>query len=231
MQYIPALSLLGTLIILSLAVIVKLNNNQLVEFAKHSNALIAFSTVIFFAVGVIHLFSSQPWTPDLLKVVAGIIVGASAAAKTGSANERSFNARDIGNQNEIALGDINKIKQDIAQLNGNISSIQEAIINQTSSLADLSGDGKDRVVEYLFTTSFFSEGEPLGNIAGSAQRLSLDGWRFVALSDNYGRDHGDVGLLALFTRSRVPNADDERLPNGAYRPRFYHGLDQSELVA
>lgn len=235
LTYIPALSLLAFFLCLLVLFFNKMTAEQIIGIFEKANSVLLSSVFIFMLVSLIHLFVSPSWTPDLLKVIAGIIAGSAVQqVKTSSSTEgRHFSAETVGNNNEIALGDINKIKQDIQAMHGNISSIRDAIINQVSdpTFAPGSTQPANSVREYLFLTSFFATGEPLGEISTDVQQMEAEGWHLVSISNAYGPSDADRGVLAVLSRIRPAGASDQQLRKGLYKTRFYHGTEQTELLA
>jgi hypothetical protein len=230
MEYVPAISLLGSLLLIAVVILWKFDADGLVRVFENANSVIVFASFLFVIVGVIHLFRAQDWTPDLLKIIAGVLIGASSAVERSKAATRKGGVDvaqgTFGDHARLAGRDINEM---IESMHGDVAQIKDSVINQFSKVSSALEDGgvsKDHVVEFLFYTAFLAEGEVVNNAARATRRLQQVGWTLFSTGSNYA---GGDGLLLLFKRVRPAREDDEALPSGGYRVRVYHGLDGIEM--
>jgi hypothetical protein len=165
-----------------------------------------------------------------LKVIAGIVVGASTAGGgmkgSGQSGGLGVSKASFGDNARLAGRDINEM---IESMHGDIAEIKNSVINQFSKVTTALGEGdtlQESVAEFLFYTSFPSEGEPVNDAAKAARTLQESGWMLFSTSSGYVA--GD-GLVLVFRRIRPPRQDDQRLPSGGYRVRIYHGLNNIEM--
>jgi uncharacterized integral membrane protein len=232
-EYIPAFSVLLVLLIIILAVLRKFDGVQLVEITGRANFVLAAGSFLFVVVGIIYLFKSPNWTPDLLKVLAGIIVGASATKGSSEQQRRREEAgvgiasSTFGSHAKVAGRDINEM---IESMYGEVSEIRDSVINQYGQISRVLESVslvEDQVVEYLFHTVFATDGEPLNEIAKAARELQGSGWTLLYSMPSYvQRD----GIVAVFRRGRAPSQEDKPIPGTRiYLSRFYHGRRQVEL--
>ncbi|MEO0797526.1 MAG: hypothetical protein AAFX93_20445 [Verrucomicrobiota bacterium] len=228
---------MGFLLVIFIITILKFDQDRLGAAIKEVNLAIVFATLLFVVVGLIHLFSPQPWTPDILKVVIGVIVGAASAggAKSLVDAAKSVEAAGatFGDNAKLAAGDINEISQKIENLKGDVSSIKNSVIKQypkiDSALNTLESE-KFKVKEVLFTPVYFRESEPIQEIVLISRRLEAEGWNLKYASNGFGDATVDAGILLLFERHRNPNDNDIKLADGTFMSRYFHGLDAIELT-
>lgn len=236
-QFIPAFSIMGFLLVIFVTIILKFDQERIGAAIKEVNSAIAFATLLFVVVGLIHLFSPQPWTPDILKVVVGVIVG---AASVGGAKSLVDAAKSVeaagatfGDNAKLAAGDINEISQKIENLKGDVSSIKNSVIKQypkiDSALGALEPD-KSKVKEVLFTPIYFRDSEPIQEIVSISRQLETEGWKLQYSSNGFGDATADAGILLLFERHRNPNDNDIKLADGTFMSRYFHGLDAVEMT-
>lgn len=149
MEYIPALSLLVTFIIIFIAIFRKFNNEQLVNIFSGRNFVLLLSFALFLILLIVHLFQSQTWTADVLKVIIGVFIGVSTTfvAESGV----NIGSSKLGDNAKIAGRDINefidKVVNDIKNVRGDISQVKDSVIKQyptiQNSLTDILSESKE----------------------------------------------------------------------------------------
>jgi peptidoglycan hydrolase CwlO-like protein len=125
----------AVLLLISIMVIILTFGNRFFESDyKTDNALIFVALFLFILVLITHLFRQQTWTPDTLKIIIGVLIGA-GSSKLSKTKKEDEKANNLGlNNNNIkdsiinqALGDIN---QKIENFKSEVSKIEHAIVNQ-----------------------------------------------------------------------------------------------------
>jgi uncharacterized membrane-anchored protein YhcB (DUF1043 family) len=122
-QYVPALSLLIAFLTVTLVILAKVKSDQLPALLEAKNALLLFAATLFCILLVVHLFKEQTWTADLLKVVAGVLVG---AVTTSTVSTQTA----IGNDIQQAGRDINNIKKML----GDLQNVTDSVVNQFQTI-------------------------------------------------------------------------------------------------
>jgi len=227
MEYIPAISLLVASIIVFLAILRKLSGDQLEKLFDGKNFLLIASLILFVVLTIVHLFQNQAWTADVLKVIVGVFVGASAAFATDSSkkgkekadgNSVDASGNEFGDNAKIAGRDINET---IENMKNDIAQIKDSVVNQYASpeqsATSMNDNSNEQVYDYLLNTiyeRFYKDNKNRG-ISEIIQRVmnrwQLEGWRFITISSDY---NGIDGMIMLFTR---PSAD------GQSKITYYHG--------
>lgn len=83
---------------------------------------------LFVLLLVVQLIQPQSWTPDLLKVVAGVVAGAVAAKRADAKQDE-----ELKNQ-QVAIGEqIYQAARDINNVHSELSKIEDSIVNQQIS--------------------------------------------------------------------------------------------------
>jgi len=233
MEYIPAVSLLLAFVIIFIVLTRKFTGEQMVIVFTEKNFLLLSAVILFCVMTVVHLFQKQEWTADILKVIVGVLVGASAAYVSGKKPSSEdtgaiqIGSSQFGNHVKIAGRDINEI---IEAMYNEVSEIRDSIINQYNKVTNILeqfGEPEGQVVEYLFYTAFLTEGEPINEAAKVIRDLQSSGWHLFATTSSY---IDQEGIVLIFRRTREPRPDDEMIPGtGKYRVRVYHGRNAVEL--
>jgi hypothetical protein len=149
LQFVPALSLLGAFMVISLVLLSKVKTEQVPALLEAKNVLLLFASGLFCVLLVVHLFKEQAWTADLLKVVAGVLAGAVATLTAASKDKAkdSLAQTAIGNDIQQAGRDINNVKK----LVGDLKQVTDSVINQYQtverSVAKLSAEATAHVVK------------------------------------------------------------------------------------
>lgn len=231
MEYLPAISILISFIVIFIGLIWKFNSEQLLTMFTEKTFLLLAAITLFVVLSVVHLFQAQTWTADVLKVIVGVLVGASAAF-TSSVNKEKKKASEssvdicpssFGNNTKIAGRDINEV---IEEMYNEVSEIRDSVVNQYNKVLGTI-EQSNQVLEYLFYTAFFVDGEPIDQAAKIIRNLQNSGWHLFATTASYINQEG---IVLIFRRKRKPKPEDQKIPGTEnYRVRIYHGLNQVEL--
>jgi hypothetical protein len=228
MEYIPAISLLVAFLIIFALFLNKITSEQLAKIFSGKNFLLLASLILFLVLLIVHLFQNQTWTADVLKIIVGIFVGASASFSTSSEKSKKegssvdINESQFGDHAKLAGRDINET---IDNMQGDIDQIKDSVINQYSTLQkmaiDLNQDG-EQVSDYLINTIYdrFSQNRP-ERITDALQRVidhwQSDGWQFKTITSDY---NGIDGMIMLFAR---PSNDEKS------KFSYFHGSQMEKL--
>lgn len=158
----------------------------------------------------------------ILGAIAGYLFGATRATDAEEAKSSSSvdaSGARFGNDARVAGRDINEM---IENLQGDIKEIKDSVINQVTD----SGLSEDSVTEFLFFTSFLSDGEPINESAKVIRNFQPHGWSLFSTAGSYA---GGNGLVLVFRRLRPPTQRDRRSSEGYYPARIYHGIDEVEM--
>lgn len=233
MELIPALSLLVATVLILLLVLWKFEPPHLLQMLDGSSFMLVASILLFLVVGVIYLFRQPEWTPDLLKLLGGVVVGASGGAKLSKPGNGSRSGgvdvagSSFGEGARIAGRDLNEI---IEEMHSNVSQIRDSVVNQISQVSQIleeTGAVEDKVVEYLFYTAFLMDAELVAEAATITRQLQPNGWSLFSAMPSYVDTEG---LVLLYRRVRDPEDSDTLIPGTKnYRVRFYHGRNQIEV--
>jgi hypothetical protein len=216
MEVVPAVSVLVVLAGLSAALIAKLTGDQLLSAIGGKTSAVFVGAGLFGLVLVTHLFSPQAWTADVLKVLAGALLGAAepkvdTAVSAGSTGVEAAGAR-FGDHAKVAGRDINET---IENLRSDVANIKDAVINQYPALARAVEEvaGLDQRQDFLINTLFERGTDRLADAFDTVvRRWTSEGWQFRSMSSDY---QGMDGVFVLFSRP-------SRGLNGG-RVEAYHG--------
>jgi hypothetical protein len=127
----PPLSILVFLCIVVAIVLLKLDGKSILGLLDSKAALLLLATVLFALVLVTHLFQRVDWTADLLKVLAGVLVGAASGLgkKEGAADAGSKPQQAIDGSGNVQAG-----RDVIGEMKGDIASLRDSIVNQTQTI-------------------------------------------------------------------------------------------------
>lgn len=203
MDFVPALTLTAFFLIIYGSVVAKLSSTAITEILKSSNAVLIISVLLFASVGIIYLFAKPDWAADLMKVVAGIVIGSAATKEIGS----SVNASgSFGDFTKIAGHDINEMIEHVSSMRGEINQIKEAFFHQAA---------ESQSTDLLFLTIFSDHGEPVSISAKVIRDVSRDGWALKTATQGYSDNEA---FVLIFSRpSEFPEA------------RVFQGIDQLEV--
>jgi gas vesicle protein len=209
MNYIPAISLLVAFVIIVVVLTIKLKSEQLEKIFSGKNFLLIAAIVLFCVLSVVHLFNPQDWTADVLKVIVGVLVGASAAFtasdKKSEGTSVGEGAAQIGSNNKMAGRDINEtienMQGNIENMKSEVSQIKDSVVNQYTkiekSLSSLSPQN-DIVLDFLINTIYERGSDDMTKAMGKVINARQNqGWRFSHLSSDY---QGIDGVILVFTK-------------------------------
>jgi len=232
MQYVPAISLLITFIIIFILILWRFPSDKLLDSLKGKNAIILSVILLFVILSIIHLFQPQTWTADVLKVVVGVLVGVASSYTNDEKKAKQNIDGDVisdisasgtfGDNTKIAGRDINET---IENMKSDISQIKDSIINQYTSIANSLlklPNERSGNLDYLINTIY--ERFYQNNTAGMTKAVERvinhwqeEGWEFSSLTSDYS---GIDGMVLLFTR---PSS------NQVSSIAYYHGSQMERL--
>lgn len=229
MSYIPAISLLVAFVIIVVVVLVKLKSEQLLKIFSGKNFLLISTIVLFCVMAVVHLFNPQDWTADVLKVIVGVLVGASAAFTSSDKKSEGTNvgegATQIGSNNKMAGRDINEtienMQGNIENMRSEISQIKDSVVNQyteiENSLSSISPK-EDVVLDYLINTIYERGSDDMTKAIGKVvSTRQIQGWKFSHLSSDY---QGMDGVILVFTKPSESNRSNFSYFHGSQMERI-----------
>jgi hypothetical protein len=126
------------LLVVGLAVVIllalRLDRGAVASLLTGGHSATLGAILLFWLVCVVHLFDSESWTADLLKVIVGALVGA-GAAKSGK--------QDLTNLTQSAVGEnIRQAGRDLVeQMHGDIKGLTNSVVNLQSKVSSLSDRG------------------------------------------------------------------------------------------
>jgi len=229
MSYIPALSLLVAFVIIVVVILVKLKSEQLVKIFSGKNFLLISTIVLFCVMAVVHLFNPQDWTADVLKVIVGVLVGASAAFTSSDKNSEGTNvgegATQIGSYNKMAGRDINEtienMQGNIENMRSEISQIKDSVVNQYTQIQDSLSSlplHDNVVLDYLINTIYERGADNMTKAIGKVINARQNqGWKFSHLSADY---QGMDGVILVFTRPSKSNRSNVSYFHGSQMERI-----------
>ena len=119
------LALLFTFAVLFGVVLLRLDGSQLVEaFQKYT--VIVSAVILFVVLTVVHLVDPQPWAGEVLKVIAGVLIGGGAASAVTVGSQTA-----IGSQIRQAGRDL------IEQMQGNIGEMRDSVVHQHAAIDEI----------------------------------------------------------------------------------------------
>lgn len=124
MEYIPAIAVLASFLILVLIIFRKFSSSDLIKIVEGKNTFLFVGLFLFVTLLVMHLFKEQTWTAGALQVVGGVLLGGAGAV--------SVSQTAIGKYIKQAMGDI------IERMEGDIKELKDSVINQYSSVENQS---------------------------------------------------------------------------------------------
>ena len=130
----PPLSILLFLCVVVSIILLKLDGKSILGLLDSKAALLLLATVLFALVLVTHLFQKADWTADLLKVLAGVLVGAASGLgkKEGSTETTSKPLQNIEGDGNIQAG-----RDIIGEMKGDIASLRDSIVNQNQTITQI----------------------------------------------------------------------------------------------
>jgi hypothetical protein len=203
-DYTPALSILGTFLLISLVLIYKFNTEQILRIFEGKNFFLLATLIIIFLLLAFYLFNgSEIWVGDLLKIAIGVFAGAGATSlKKNNTKKRdeSFlslnNSKISGEGNKFAGRDINETIHNIEEAFGDI---KNSVINQNSKIEQiLSSSGQlDHCIHIISR-----EGNVFRNMQIIINRRLEENWTLQNIE--FAFDEIDFVLL-LFIRTKLNN--------------------------
>lgn len=235
MEYIPAISLLVAFVVMIIGLFWKLTNEQLVKVFSGKNFLLLAAIVLFCIISIVHLFHPETWTADVLKVITGVLVGASAAfaaesgkkaAKPGEGSGVDITSSQFGDGAKVAGRDINEIIENmqgtIENMRGEVSQIRDSVINQYSNIETALTNiapSREQVFDYLINTIYERGSDRMTTaVEKVVNTWQSEGWTLSFFSSDY---QGVDGVFLLFTR-----------PSRGRQSRFvyYHGSNMEKIT-
>jgi hypothetical protein len=135
----PALILLVATVIISLAVLYKLDNVQITEIVKE-HSFVPAAVVLFIVLCALELFKPVSWTADVLKVIVGVVVGAGAAgavSQTAMGTHIQQAGRDLIGRME---GPVSRMEGTIGRMEGTINRMQGMVSTMEGQIQQVNGD-------------------------------------------------------------------------------------------
>lgn len=207
-EYIPAILILVFVMIITIIIINKYGDKIFDRDFKFDNVLLLVASFLFMMILIVHLFKEQAWTPDTLKILVGIIVGAGSSRivmKKNNTNS-SANIQDSSIDGDVAGRDMNKSIQNIKDT---VSDIKDSVIHQNTQISKTIRDPSEN--DYIINT-IYDRGE---NITAALKRTiqywQQDGWTLKHFSSDY---NGMDGIYLIFSR---PMQGDQP------QVRYHHG--------
>ena len=204
MDFIPALSILGVFLIISLTLIYKFKTDEILKIFESKNFFLLGTLVVIFLLLTFYLFSkNENWVADLLKIAIGVFAGSGAIAmkdkdkekeKSVAENSLSLDNTTISGQgNKLAGLDINETVQNIEKAFGDI---KDSVINQDNKIQQfLSSSGQlDHCIHMIYSRQrIFSDMQQI-----ISRRLD-EGWTLTNIE--FALETID-GVILLFTRAK-----------------------------
>lgn len=131
---IPAIAILIGGLTIFIAVLQKFSTEELLKLCEGKNFVLTLAFLLFGTLLVVHLFKDQPWTADVLKILAGILVGAASASSASAGSQTA-----IGTNIKQAMRDL------IEEVNGDIQEIKDSVVNQYATINESLSDLNDVV--------------------------------------------------------------------------------------
>jgi len=218
MEMIPALSVLVASVIVLYLVIAKLSSDQLAAFLSGSNLPLPVAALLFVAVVVLHLFVRESWTADVLKFIAGLLVGV-GAGWTASRIVGGVDVSDSVVQNSNIVGR-DYFDQRIDTMEADVAEVRNAVINQSANADQLAAKLSEFDVDRaILLNAVHERNERLpAAMASVIGRWRNEGWKYEALTSDYA---GTDGVLLVFSRPLVEGED---------AVRYYHGSRMERLT-
>lgn len=217
MAVLPALSILIALVILAIVVLWKLSADQVQKVLLGQGLPVIVAVSLFGLLLVAHLFSAQPWTADVLKVLVGFLAGASStklgvpakAAGKGSGVEAA--GAMFGDNARIAGRDINET---IEKMFSDMATIKNAVVHASTTSAPRGT--RDFLINSIYQRDQTQIPVAVERVVNAWQG---QGWEFEHLTSDY---QGMDGLFLIFSRPS---------DRGMSQVRFFHGTEMSPMVA
>ncbi len=203
-QFVPALSLLIAFLVITLVVLAKVKTEQLPALLEAKNILLLFAAGLFCILLVVHLFKEQPWTADLLKVVAGVLAGAVATLTATSKDKPkdSIAQTAIGNDIQQAGRDINNIKKMV----GDLQHVTDSVVNQFQTIQQSVAKVSANVAGHAAKQEYFHIQVPVPDERFYTDVKELDGNRPSFVDGDATRAFLNRRFALFLT---VPGARDE----------------------
>lgn len=221
MTYIPGLSILIALLIIVLVVFWKLDTKQLSKMLEGKGFLLISTLILFGFLLVLHLFQTQAWTADMLKVIIGVVVGLGASyssekKKADAGLGVDARSSQFGDYAKVAGRDINET---IERMEAEIGEIRDSVFHQYSTiqqgLASLSNQPASRLDFLVNTVYERGMDRAVASVKSVVNRWSAEGWQLFSVSSDYS---GIDGMVLIFTRPSEGRGG---------RFQFYHGSEMT----
>ena len=214
MANLPALSVLIAFVLVTAIILFRLSPPQLAKLTQGSNALMFVVAALFATILVVHLFSHEVWTADVLKLLGGALVGAAATkgAERASRPSQGVNVEGSSVENSNIVGR-DYFNQVIEKLEADVANVRDAVIKQSTTFQQfMDGDSSPESDEYLINTVYERQEQLAEGVERVLRRWTSEGWKLVSMTSDY---QGMDGVMLLFSR-----AADAQAP----RPtRYYQG--------
>jgi len=200
MDYLPALSILGVFLLISIILIIKFKTEHILSLFEGKNFFLLGTLIIIFLLLTFYLFKpNEVWVADLLKIAIGVFVGAGAIAVKDKESQKNKgesslsldNSSISGTGHKLAGRDINETIHNIEKAFGDI---KDSVINQDNKIQQfLSSSGQlDHLIHMVYSRKqIFVDIQFI-----IAQRLE-DGWTLTNIE--FAFDTID-GVILLFTK-------------------------------
>jgi hypothetical protein len=195
-EYIPAILILVSVMTIVIIILTKYGDKIFDKEYKADNVLLLVAGFLFTTVLIVHLFKEQAWTPDTLKFLIGVLVGA-GSSKLGRRKDNVHSSAEIHGSNidgDVAGRDINKNIQNIKDA---VSDIKDSVIHQNNQIKQVIGDTVDN--DYLINTIFERGNKISAPIERVIQHWQRDGWTLKHFSSDY---QGMDGIYLIFSRPK-----------------------------
>lgn len=195
LDYLPAILILLSAMTITIIILKRYGDKIFDKEYKADNVLLLVAGFLFITVLIVHLFKEQAWTPDTLKILIGVLVGAgsSSLGRKKDNADSSVDIQDSTVDGDVAGRDINKNIQNIKDA---VSDIKDSVIHQNNQIRQVIGDTGD--IDYLINT-IYERGndrmfEALQTVIENRQE---EGWTLKHFSSDY---QGMDGIFLIFSR-------------------------------
>ena len=195
LDYLPAILILLSVLAITFVILIKFGDKIFDKEYSAENVLIFVAGFLFITVLIVHLFTEQTWTPDTLKILIGVLVGA-GSSKLGRKKDDSGSSVGIEGSNvggDVAGRDINKNIQNIQDA---VSEIKDSVIHQNNQIRQVIGDTGDN--DFLINTIYERGNDRMTEALQKViEYRQMEGWSLKHFSSDY---HGMDGIFLVFSR-------------------------------
>ena len=208
-EYIPAILILVSAMTITIIILTRYGDKIFDKEYKADNVLLLVAGFLFMTVLIVHLFKEQAWTPDTLKILIGVLVGA-GSSRLGRKKDNAESSVDIQGSNidgDVAGRDINKSIQNIKDA---VSDIKDSVIHQNNQIRQVIGDTGDN--DYLINTIYERGNNITAPIERVIQYWQRRGWTLKHFSSDY---QGMDGIYLIFSRPMQGNEPQVEYHHGS----------------